>query len=73
MIQLVPALDAGGAERSALEIGRALVAAGHRSIVVSTGGRMVARLVAEGSEHIELPIATQIARHAAPGRARCAR
>jgi glycosyltransferase involved in cell wall biosynthesis len=57
VIQLVPALDAGGAERSALEIGRALVAAGHRSIVVSSGGRLVAPLVAEGSEHIELPIA----------------
>ncbi|HJT97950.1 MAG TPA: glycosyltransferase, partial [Rhodanobacteraceae bacterium] len=57
VIQLVPALDAGGAEQSAVEIGRALAAAGHRSIVVSTGGRHVARLVAEGSEHIELPIA----------------
>ena len=57
VLQLVPALDAGGAERSAVEIGRALVAAGHRSIVVSKGGRMVARLVAEGSEHVEMPIA----------------
>jgi len=57
VLQLVPALDAGGAERSAVEIGRALVAAGHRSIVVSRGGRMVARLVAEGSEHVEMPIA----------------
>ena len=57
VVQLVPALDAGGAERSAVEIGRALVAAGHRSIVVSEGGRLVATLVAEGSEHIELPIA----------------
>ncbi len=57
VLQLVPALDAGGAERSTLEIARALVAAGHRSIVVSSGGRMVARLVAEGSEHVEMPIA----------------
>src|SRR4051794_16914025 len=56
VLQLVPALDAGGAERSALEIGRALVAAGHRSLVVSKGGRMVARLVAEGSEHVEMQI-----------------
>ena len=57
VLQLLPALDAGGAERSAVEIGRALVAAGHRSIVVSSGGRLVAGLVAEGSEHVELPIA----------------
>lgn len=56
VVQLVPALDAGGAERSALEIGRALVAEGHFSIVVSAGGRLVERLKAEGSEHIELAI-----------------
>lgn len=56
VVQLVPALDAGGAERSALEIGRALVAAGHFSIVVSAGGRLVPQLKAEGSEHIELAI-----------------
>jgi len=57
VLQLVPALDSGGAERSTVEIGRALVAAGHRSIVASSGGRLVARLTAEGSEHIEMPIA----------------
>ncbi len=57
VVQLIPALEAGGAERSTLEIAKALVAAGHRSVVVSTGGRMVAQLVREGSEHVVLPIA----------------
>lgn len=56
VVQLLPALEAGGAERSALEVARALVAAGHRSIVVSAGGRLVDRLEREGSEHVELPI-----------------
>ena len=56
VVQLVPALESGGAERSTLEIGRALVAAGHESIVVSAGGRLVERLVAEGSRHIEMSI-----------------
>ncbi|MEO7062294.1 MAG: glycosyltransferase [Dokdonella sp.] len=56
VVQLIPALEAGGAERSTLEIARALVAEGHRSIVVSAGGRMVERLCAEGSEHVTLPI-----------------
>lgn len=56
VVQLVPALESGGAERSALEIGRALVDAGHASVVVSGGGRMVEQLVAEGSRHIEMPI-----------------
>ncbi len=56
VIQTLPALNAGGVERGTLEIGRALVAAGHRSIVISNGGRLVAQLEAEGSEHIQLPV-----------------
>lgn len=56
VVQLVPALHAGGAERSALEVARALVRAGHRSVVISAGGRMVRRLEAEGSRHITLDI-----------------
>ena len=35
VVQLLPALNAGGVERSTLEIGRALAQGGHRSIVVS--------------------------------------
>lgn len=56
VVQLIPALHSGGAERSALEIARALVQAGHRSVVISAGGRLAQQLVAEGSEHITLDI-----------------
>jgi glycosyltransferase involved in cell wall biosynthesis len=56
VVQLLPALSSGGVERSTLEIGAALVAAGHRSLVVSAGGRLVAPLEAAGSEHFELDI-----------------
>lgn len=56
VVQLIPALRAGGAERSVLEVGQALVQAGHRSVVISAGGRMEAQLLAEGSEHITLDI-----------------
>ncbi len=56
VVQLIPSLGPGGAERSTMEIARALVAAGHRSVVISGGGRWVTRLKAEGSEHYELPI-----------------
>ncbi|MCX7514453.1 glycosyltransferase [Frateuria hangzhouensis] len=62
VVQLIPALHSGGAERSAMEVGRALVAAGHRSIVISGGGRLVAQLEAEGSEHITLDIGTKAPR-----------
>lgn len=56
VVQLIPALHSGGAERSTLEIARALVQAGHRSVVISAGGRLTTQLVADGSEHITLPI-----------------
>ena len=56
VVQLLPALDSGGVERGTLEIGRALVEQGHQSVVISHGGRLVAQLEAEGSEHITLPV-----------------
>lgn len=56
VLQTLPALHSGGVERGTLEIARALVTAGHRSIVVSNGGRLVDQLVREGSEHITMPV-----------------
>lgn len=56
ILQTLPALHSGGVERGTLEIARALVAAGHRSVVVSHGGRLVAQLTREGSEHIAMPV-----------------
>jgi glycosyltransferase involved in cell wall biosynthesis len=56
VVQLIPALHSGGAERSALEIARALVQGGHRSVVISAGGRLVKQLQAEGSEHVTLDL-----------------
>jgi glycosyltransferase involved in cell wall biosynthesis len=56
VVQLVPALEGGGVERGTLEVAAALVERGHRSIVISAGGRMVDELLAAGSEHIEWPI-----------------
>jgi len=54
VVQLLPALEAGGVERSTLEIAAALVGAGHRAIVVSAGGRMLPQLDAVGAEHVRL-------------------
>ena len=56
VVQLLPALEAGGVERSTLEIAAALLDAGHRAIVVSAGGRLQPALQAIGAEHIVLPI-----------------
>ncbi|UHQ20803.1 glycosyltransferase [Lysobacter sp. KIS68-7] len=56
VVQLLPALESGGVERSTLEIAEALVRAGHRAFVVSAGGRLVPRLEALGAKHITLDI-----------------
>ena len=56
VLQLLPALGSGGVEKSTLEIGDALVQAGHRSIVISAGGRMLDALQRSGSEHVTLDI-----------------
>ena len=56
VLQLLPALDSGGVERSTLEITRALVAAGHRALVVSAGGRLLPELAQAGGEHVRMGI-----------------
>lgn len=56
VLQLVPALEGGGVERGTLEIARALTTRGHRSLVISSGGRMVEQLQKEGSEHFCWPV-----------------
>ncbi|WP_105102161.1 glycosyltransferase family 4 protein [Microbulbifer pacificus] len=56
VIQLLPALNSGGVERGTLDLARALVHAGHESVVISSGGRLVQQLESEGSRHITLPV-----------------
>jgi glycosyltransferase involved in cell wall biosynthesis len=56
VVQLLPALESGGVERSTLEIADALVRAGHRAVVVSAGGRLLPALGAAGAEHVALDI-----------------
>ncbi|MEQ4576631.1 MAG: glycosyltransferase [Gammaproteobacteria bacterium] len=56
VVQLLPALQSGGVERSTLEIAAALARAGHRAVVVSAGGRLVPALLAAGAEHVALDI-----------------
>jgi glycosyltransferase involved in cell wall biosynthesis len=56
VVQLLPALDGGGAERGTLEVAAALVRRGHRSLVISDTGRYVSRLEAAGSRHIGWPV-----------------
>jgi glycosyltransferase involved in cell wall biosynthesis len=59
LLQVVPELDAGGAEQSALDINRAVTRAGGRSLAASKGGRLVARLEADGGTFVPLPVDTK--------------
>ncbi|MGB0732337.1 MAG: glycosyltransferase [Pontibacterium sp.] len=59
VVQFLPDLDAGGVERGTLEVAKALVDAGHESLVVSNGGRMVEQLEAEGSQHVQWDLGTK--------------
>lgn len=52
VVQVLPAMNSGGVEQGTLEIARALVAAGHESVVVSNGGRLVDGLEQSGSRHV---------------------
>jgi len=59
ILQVVPALISGGVERGTLEIAKSIVASGNNSIVISAGGPMVESLIASGSEHINLNVASK--------------
>ncbi len=56
VLQVLPALESGGVERGTLEVGRYLVEHGHRSLVMSAGGRLVEQLTGEGSRHFCWPV-----------------
>ncbi|HSC18928.1 MAG TPA: glycosyltransferase family 4 protein [Rhizomicrobium sp.] len=56
ILQVIPALDAGGAERTAIDVGRALVSDGWRAVVASAGGRMEPLLSQTGAELFRLPV-----------------
>jgi glycosyltransferase involved in cell wall biosynthesis len=59
VLQVLPALVTGGVERGTVDVAAALVDAGWRSIVASTGGPMVRELIRAGAEHVELPLASK--------------
>lgn len=56
VLQVIPDLNSGGAERTTVDVARAIVDAGGTALVVSQGGQMVAELEASGAEHIVMPV-----------------
>lgn len=59
VLQVIPRLISGGAERSAVDIAEALIKNGHRAIVISEGGRLVDELARMGATHIKMPVSSK--------------
>jgi hypothetical protein len=55
ILQVIPDLSAGGAERTTIEIAEALKAAGAIALVASAGGRLERELGRVGGELIRMP------------------
>ena len=56
ILQLVPKLNVGGVERSTVEAARYLTLNGHKSVVVSGGGKLERDLAAIGARQFILPV-----------------
>ena len=59
VLQIIPALNSGGAERTAVDIAEALIEEGARALVASEGGRLVGELQKKGGIFIPFPAATK--------------
>jgi glycosyltransferase involved in cell wall biosynthesis len=59
ILQVVPELDAGGAERTTIDIAAGLAAAGAHPLVATEGGRLIAELQAQGGVWLPFPARTK--------------
>lgn len=59
VLQIVPDLQSGGAERATIDIAEALSQVGGRCLVASRGGRMVRELQSKGGVWLPFPAATK--------------
>ncbi len=59
ILQIIPELDTGGAERTTVEMAEAIVKAGGRALVLAQGGRLCGDVEAAGGEMIQFPAATK--------------
>ncbi|MGH7107254.1 MAG: glycosyltransferase, partial [Acetobacteraceae bacterium] len=59
VLEVLSAIDSGGAQLSVLETVPAIRAAGGTALLASTGGRMEPRFAAAGARHIRLPLNTK--------------
>ena len=56
ILQVIPRLDLGGAERAVVEVAGAIVRAGGRALVATSGGKFTTEVVRAGGEVFDLPV-----------------
>ena len=56
VLQVLPALEVGGAERGTVDIAAGLAGAGWRAVVASSGGAMTREVEGAGGIHVTLPL-----------------
>lgn len=56
IMQVLPAMETGGAEQGCIDVAATIVQAGGTALVVSNGGPRVHELSRAGATHIELPV-----------------
>ncbi|HEV7439873.1 MAG TPA: glycosyltransferase family 4 protein [Methylobacterium sp.] len=59
ILQIIPELDAGGAERTTVDVAAALAAVGAKALVATEGGRLVGELQAKGGVWLPFPAAAK--------------
>ena len=59
VLQIIPELDTGGAERTAVDVAAGLAEVGARALVASEGGRLVGELQSRGGEWVPFPARTK--------------
>src|SRR5215207_614318 len=59
ILQVIPELEAGGAERTAVDVAEGLAHVGARALVATEGGRLVGELQAKGGVWIPFPAASK--------------
>jgi glycosyltransferase involved in cell wall biosynthesis len=59
VLQVIPSLISGGAERGTIDLAGTLVAAGWTAYVASAGGPMEHQLARLGARHLKLPLASK--------------
>lgn len=59
LLQVVPELETGGAEQTTIDVAHAVVRGGGKALVATRGGRMAARLEADGGRLAQMPVQTK--------------